>query len=54
MATGTTIDELVILIKADTKQLQGQLNQIEGKLRVTSAKGAAAFGAAGGGILKQG
>lgn len=50
MATGTTIDELVILIKADTKQLQGQLNQIEGKLRVTSAKGAAAFGAAGGGM----
>jgi len=50
MATGTTIDELVILIKADTKQLQGQLNQIEGKLKVTAAKSSAAFGAAGGGI----
>mgnify|MGYP003119023358 CR=1 FL=1 len=50
MATGTTIDELVILIRADTKQLQGQLDQIEGKLKVTSARSAAAFGAAGGGM----
>ena len=50
MATGTTIDKLVIQIRADTKQLQTQLDQIEGKLKVTSARSSAAFGAAGGGM----
>tara|TARA_R100000734_G_C3319162_1_gene114475 strand:+ start:3656 stop:5566 length:1911 start_codon:yes stop_codon:yes gene_type:complete len=44
------IDDLVIQIKADTKQLQAQLNQIEGKLKVTGRAGNMAFGAAGGGM----
>tara|TARA_R110002126_G_scaffold126566_1_gene268773 strand:- start:3548 stop:5440 length:1893 start_codon:yes stop_codon:yes gene_type:complete len=41
------IDELVIKIKADTKQLQGELKKIEGKLKVTGAAGGAAFGGMG-------
>jgi len=44
MASGKTIDELVIEIKADTKQLQKDLKQIQGKIRVTGAVGGAAFG----------
>lgn len=44
------IDDLVIQIKADTKQLQSQLNQIEGKLKVTGRAGNMAFGAVGGGM----
>ena len=44
------IDDLVIQIKADTKQLQTQLNQIEGKLKVTGRAGNMAFGAAGAGM----
>jgi hypothetical protein len=50
MATGNTIDELVIKIKADTKQLQKELKQLEGKIRVTGAAGNAAFGMGGVGI----
>jgi phage tail tape-measure protein len=49
------IDELIIRIKADTKQLQSELKKVEGKIRVTGAAGGAAFGmgAAGlGGKLK--
>lgn len=38
------IDDLIIQIKADTKQLQKELKQIEGKIRVTGAAGGAAFG----------
>ena len=33
------IDNLVIRIKADTKQLQKELKQIEGKIKVTGAAG---------------
>jgi hypothetical protein len=50
-----TIDNLVVRIKADTKQLQSELKKVEGKIRVTGATGGAAFGmgAAGlGGKLK--
>ena len=50
MATGTTIDQLVIEIKADTKQLQSQLKKLEGKIRVTGTAGGAAFGMGAGGI----
>tara|TARA_R110001592_G_scaffold6338_3_gene34181 strand:+ start:320 stop:2317 length:1998 start_codon:yes stop_codon:yes gene_type:complete len=49
------IDELIIRIKADTKQLQSELKKVEGKIKVTGAAGGAAFGmgAAGlGGKLK--
>jgi len=50
------VDELIIQIKADTKQLKKELKQIEGKIKVTGATGGAAFGmgAAGlGGKLKK-
>ena len=36
------IDELIIQIKADTKQLQKDLKQIQGKIKVTGAAGGAA------------
>ncbi len=42
------IDELVIQIRADTKKLQKDLDQIKGKLNTTGAVGGAAFGAVGG------
>src|SRR6056300_237425 len=42
------IDELIVEIKADTRDLQKQLNQINGKLKATGAAGGAAFGALGG------
>tara|TARA_R100001460_G_scaffold10278_1_gene24295 strand:+ start:141 stop:2024 length:1884 start_codon:yes stop_codon:yes gene_type:complete len=48
MASGTKVDELIIQIKADTKQLKKELKQIEGKIRTTGAVGGAAFGALGG------
>ena len=52
MASGKTIDELVIEIKADTKQLQKDLKQIQGKIRVTGAVGGAAFGTMAGSLSK--
>lgn len=48
----TPIDELVIQIKADTKQLQKELNQIKGKLTTTGAAGGAAFGGMAAGLSK--
>jgi hypothetical protein len=39
----TPIDELVIQIRADTKQLQKDLDQIKGKLKTTGTAGAASF-----------
>ena len=39
------IDELVVQIKADTKQLQKDLKKVQTKLKVTGATGGAAFGA---------
>ena len=50
MATGTTIDELVIQIKADTKQLQTELKKIEGKIKLTGAASGAALGMGAGGL----
>jgi len=44
------IDELIIQIKADTKQLQKELDQIKGKVRATGTAGSAAFGAGAGGL----
>lgn len=41
------IDELVIQIKADTRQLQKDLDSIKGKLKTTGATGAGAFAGAG-------
>ena len=38
------IDELVVQIKADTRQLQKELNQIQRKLKTTGAVGGVAFG----------
>ena len=52
MASGKTIDELVIEIKADTKQLKSELKQIEGKIRTTGIAGGAAFGGMAGGLSK--
>ena len=46
------IDDLVIQIKADTKQLQRDLKQIQGKIKVTGAAGGAAFGAMGASLQK--
>lgn len=48
MASGKTVDQLIIEIKADTRQLKKELKQIEGKIKVTGAAGGAAFGAMGG------
>ena len=44
------IDELIIRIKADTKQLQSELKKIEGKIKVTGAAGGAALGMGAGGL----
>ena len=52
MATGKTIDQLVIEIKADTRQLKKDLNQIQGKLKTTGAAGGAAFGSMAGSLSK--
>ena len=46
------IDTLIIRIKADTKQLQKELKQIEGKIRVTGTAGGAAFGSMAGSLAK--
>jgi len=46
------IDELVIQIKADTKQLKKELNQIQGKIKTTGAAGGAAFGGMAGAMSK--
>ena len=46
------VDELIIQIKADTKQLQKELKQIEGKIKVTGAAGGAAFGSMAGSLSK--
>jgi len=42
----TPIDELVIQIRADTKQLQKDLDSIKGKLKTTGTAGAASFAGA--------
>ena len=52
MATGKTIDQLVIEIKADTRQLKKDLQQIQGKLKMTGAAGGAAFGSMAGSLSK--
>ena len=46
------IDELVVQIKADTKQLQKELNQIQRKLKTTGAVGGVAFGGMAGAMSK--
>ena len=46
------IDELIIRIKADTKQLQSELKKVEGKIKTTGAAGGAAFGGMAGGLSK--
>jgi len=46
------IDKLVIKIEADTKQLKSQLDQIQGKIRVTGAAGGAAFAGMAAGLSK--
>ena len=46
------IDELVVQIKADTKQLQKDLKQIQGKLKTTGVAGGAAFGGMAGAMSK--
>lgn len=47
------IDELIVQIKADTRDLQKQLNQIDGKLKTTGAVGAGAIGGTLGGALSK-
>ena len=44
------IDQLIIKIKADTKQLQSELKKVEGKIKLTGAAGGAAFGMGAAGI----
>ena len=46
------IDDLIIQIKADTQQLQKDLKQIQGKIKVTGAVGGAAFGTMGASLTK--
>tara|TARA_R110000851_G_scaffold319793_1_gene484383 strand:+ start:2394 stop:4313 length:1920 start_codon:yes stop_codon:yes gene_type:complete len=46
------IDELVVQIKADTRQLQKELNQIQRKLKTTGAVGGVAFGGMAGAMSK--
>jgi hypothetical protein len=46
------IDDLVIQIKADTKQLKAELDKINGKIRTTGAAGGAAFGGMAAGLSK--
>lgn len=46
------IDELVIQIKADTKQLKKELKQVQGKLKTTGVAGGAAFGGMAGAMSK--
>ena len=45
------VDELIVQIKADTRQLQKELDQIKGRINVVGSAGSAAFGAAGGGLV---
>ena len=44
------VEELIVQIKADTRQLQRELDQIKGRINVVGSAGSAAFGAAGGGL----
>lgn len=46
------IDELVVQIKADTKQLQKDLKKVQTKLKTTGAVGGAAFGGIAGALSK--
>lgn len=46
------IDDLVIQIKADTKQLKAELDKINGKIKTTGAAGGAAFGGMAAGLSK--
>ena len=46
------IDNLVIRIKADTEQLQGELKKIQGKIRITGAAGTAVFAGMGASLSK--
>ena len=46
------IDDLVIQIKADTKQLKAELDKINGKIKTTGAVGGAAFGGMATGLSK--
>lgn len=52
MATGTTVDELIVKIVADTKQLRKDLDQIKGKTRAAGAAGGAAFAGMGASLSK--
>jgi phage tail tape-measure protein len=47
-----TIDELVVKIKADMSDLQRELKQIDGKIRVSTAAGGAAFAGLGAAVTK--
>ena len=47
MASGKTVDQLIIEIKADTRQLKKELKDIQGKIKTTGVAGGAAFGAMG-------
>ena len=42
-----TVDELLIKIKADTKELEKKLKNVKGELKTTGSTGVAAFGGAG-------
>ena len=42
-----TVDELLIKIKADTRELEKKLKNVKGSLKTTGATGVAAFGGAG-------
>ena len=47
-----TVDELIVEIKADTKQLQSELKKINGKIKLSGAAGGAAFGGMAAGLSK--
>ena len=50
MASPKTVDQLIIEIKADTRQLKKDIQQKQGRLKTTAAAGGAAVGSKAGSV----